>query len=154
MALRPPLLRQTGAMAATQVPTPPATVGLGTLAESKDKSDSVASVSRQPATASHVPANAVATEVNSGVTETITPTPAQDPLAGIYYPRTQFGPPAGVAFEQVAGQSVAAFAAAMSSAPADGVRTALRDRIEPGTPHATNTQPGVARLDGTITRPR
>ncbi len=139
------------AMAATPIPTQPATVA---LAESKDKSDSVASVTPQPATASHVPANPVATEVIAGVAETIASTPAQDPLAGIYYPRTQFGPLAGVAFEQVAGQSVAAFAAANSSAPADGVRTALRDRIEPGTPHATHTEPGVARLDGTIIRPR
>jgi hypothetical protein len=142
------------AVAATQIPTPPATVARATPSESKNKSDSVASDAPQPAATSQVPAASLATEANSGVAETIAPTPAQDPLAGIYYPRTQFGPVAGVAFEQVAGQSVAAFAAANSSAPADGVRTALRDRNEPGTPHATHTEPGVARLDGTIIRPR
>ncbi len=141
-----------GAVAATPIPTPPATVAQAALPESKAKSDSVASVTHQPVTASHVPASPVAAE--AGVTETVAATPNQDPLAGIYYPRTQFGPPAGVAFEQVPAQSVAAFAAVNASAPADGLRTALRERIEPGTPHATNTQPGVARLDGTITRPR
>jgi hypothetical protein len=115
--------------------------------------DSTAVNASQVVAQARVHAEAAAPVVDTAATHVNTPAPAQDPLAGIYYPRTPFDAPAGVSFEQVAGKPVAAFAAVSAAGPADGVRTALRDRSEQRDPQAPQTEP-VARLDGIITRSR
>jgi hypothetical protein len=77
----------------------------------------------------------------------------QDPLAGIYYPRTPFEAPAGMSFEHVAGKPVAAFAAINSQSPTDGMRTAMTNPIGQRESQPSQSEP-VARLDGIITRSR
>ena len=81
------------------------------------------------------------------------PAPIQDPLVGIYYPRTPFDAPAGVSFEHVAGKPVAAFAVVNAESSAEGVRTAMRNANGQRESQPSQTEP-VARLDGIITRSR
>jgi hypothetical protein len=140
-------------MAAAAAPAQATPAAETSIAALQQQPDSTAVNASQVVAETRFHADAAAPAVDTAATRVNTPAPALDPLAGIYYPRTPFDAPAGVSFEQVAGKPVAAFAAVSAAGPADGVRTALRDRSEQRDPQAPQTEP-VARLDGIITRSR
>jgi hypothetical protein len=123
------------------------------VAAVKQQSDSANLKEAAPIAQTPVYADAAVPRADSAEVRSIAPAPVQDPLAGIYYPRTQFAAPAGVSFEQVAGKPVAAFAAVTSPFPTGEVHTPMRERIEQHQQPAPQADP-VARLDGIITRSR